>query len=179
MMTFLVLFLSMLVLYLLLVLGSGSGEGIIQQLFSIEEMIASVIMALLTAGIARAMIGKARNRLVTRPYYLLYKPIIFVGYLFYLFFEMAKANLDVAYRVITGNIRPGIVRIKPKLETALGRTFLANSITLTPGTLTVDIDDESGDLFIHWINVGDTSSDEAKLKGTSNLFSKFARWVTE
>jgi len=68
------------------------------------------------------------------------------------FFAMAKANLDVAYRVITGKINPGIVKISTGLRTDLGTTMLANSITLTPGTLTVDVD-ENNNLYIHWINV--------------------------
>jgi len=66
---------------------------------------------------------------------------------------MAKANLDVAFRVITLKIRPGIVRVKSGMTTDLGTLMLANSITLTPGTLTVDIDESTNDLFVHMINV--------------------------
>jgi len=64
-----------------------------------------------------------------------------------------KANFDVAYRVLNIYlpIRPGIVKVRTKLKTDMARTFLANSITLTPGTLTVD---SVGDhLYIHWINI--------------------------
>ena len=68
---------------------------------------------------------------------------------------MARANLDVAMRVITGRINPGIVRISPGLKTDLGVLLLANSITLTPGTLSVEVDEESGDLFVHVINVSE------------------------
>ena len=68
------------------------------------------------------------------------------------FYAMVKANLDVAYRVITGKIRPGIVKISPGLTRDESRTLLANSITLTPGTFTLEIDDE-GNLYVHWINV--------------------------
>ena len=66
---------------------------------------------------------------------------------------MVKANLDVAYRVLHMDlpIRPGIVKVKSTLQSDLGLTFLANSITLTPGTLTVDI--IGNELYIHWINV--------------------------
>ena len=78
----------------------------------------------------------------------------FIAYLIGPFFiGMAKANIDIAYRVITGKINPGIVRISPKLKTDLGISLLANSITLTPGTLSVDIDEDTNDLYIHWINV--------------------------
>ncbi len=69
--------------------------------------------------------------------------------------ECFKANIDVAYRVGHPDmpISPGIVKVKTKLKSDTGITFLANSITLTPGTMSVDIDRENGFLYIHWINV--------------------------
>ncbi|MCL0059781.1 Na+/H+ antiporter subunit E [Dehalococcoidia bacterium] len=80
--------------------------------------------------------------------------VLFLVYLIGPFFwGMAKANVDVAYRVITGRINPGIVKISPGLKTDLGITLLANSITLTPGTLSVEVDEETNELYIHWINV--------------------------
>ncbi|MHC4591697.1 MAG: Na+/H+ antiporter subunit E [Planctomycetota bacterium] len=74
-------------------------------------------------------------------------------YIPYFFYYCVKANLDVAYRVVHPDmpIHPGIVKVKTSLKTNLGKTFLANSITLTPGTLTVDM--VGGDLYVHWINV--------------------------
>jgi len=67
--------------------------------------------------------------------------------------ELVKSNLDVARRVISPQLRinPGIVEIKTRLKHPTYRLILANSITLTPGTLTVDMIDDS--LFIHWIDV--------------------------
>ncbi len=67
--------------------------------------------------------------------------------------ECIKANLDVTYRVLHPKmpIEPGIVKVKTKLKSGIGRTILANSITMTPGTLSVDIKDEY--LYIHWIKV--------------------------
>jgi multicomponent Na+:H+ antiporter subunit E len=64
-----------------------------------------------------------------------------------------RANLDVAYRVLHPDmpIRPGIVKVHTILTTDLAKSFLANSITLTPGTLTVDI--QGQDLYVHWIYV--------------------------
>lgn len=69
--------------------------------------------------------------------------------------ECFKANIDVAYRVLHPQlpINPGIVKVKTVLKSDTGLTFLANSITLTPGTLTVDIDKDKGVLYIHWIDV--------------------------
>ena len=69
--------------------------------------------------------------------------------------ECVKANLDGAYRVIHPDlpIKPGIVKVKTILKSDIGLTFLANSLTLTPGTMTVDIDKEKGFLYIHWVEV--------------------------
>ncbi len=57
-------------------------------------------------------------------------------------------------------IRPGIVKIRTALATAPAITLLANSITLTPGTLTVNAL-EDGTLYVHWICVRDESVEEA------------------
>lgn len=77
-----------------------------------------------------------------------------LAYIPVFFWYMLAANLDVAYRVLHPRlpIHPGIVRVKTRLKSEAGRTVLANSITLTPGTMSVDIR-EDGTLYIHWINV--------------------------
>lgn len=77
----------------------------------------------------------------------------FFAYLFKLAWECIKANLDVAWRVVHPftPINPDIVRIKTSLKRSISKTFLANSITLTPGTLTVDID--GNELLVHWLSV--------------------------
>jgi multicomponent Na+:H+ antiporter subunit E len=86
-----------------------------------------------------------------------------VYYLIVLIWEMIKANLDVAYRVIHPKlpIKPGIVKVKTKLRSEAALTYLANSITLTPGTFTIDVDQENGYLFIHWIWVKSDDIEEA------------------
>ena len=89
---------------------------------------------------------------------------------------MAKANFDVAYRVITGKINPGIVKISPDLKTDLGITMLANSITLTPGTLSVDIDEDRNDLYIHWINVKKEAISKTPID-CKWVCAKFDKWV--
>jgi multicomponent Na+:H+ antiporter subunit E len=79
----------------------------------------------------------------------------FVYYVPIFLWECLKANLDVAYRVLHPQlpICPGIVKVKVELKTDTALAFLANSITLTPGTMSVDIDKENGILYVHWINV--------------------------
>ena len=78
-----------------------------------------------------------------------------------LLLEILKANIDVAYRVIHPKmpIKPGIVVIKTKLKQDVAKMILANSITLTPGTFTLDILGDT--LLIHWINVKSTETGES------------------
>ena len=80
--------------------------------------------------------------------------------------EVIKANIDVAYRVLHPAlpIRPGIVKVRTTLKSDTALTFLANSITLTPGTLSVDIDTDKGFLYVHWIDVRAESVEEATKK---------------
>lgn len=82
----------------------------------------------------------------------------YIWFLYYVplfLWECIKANIDVAYRVTHPRlpINPGIVKVKTTLKSDTALTFLANSITLTPGTMCVDIDQEKGFLYIHWIDV--------------------------
>ncbi|MHC4982954.1 MAG: Na+/H+ antiporter subunit E [Planctomycetota bacterium] len=95
--------------------------------------------------------------------------LFLVVYLPYFFFYCVRANLDVALRVIHPDvpIRPGIVKVRTSLTSEMAKTFLANSITLTPGTLTVDVDGQ--DLYVHWINI---STDDAK-KRTAQICGRF------
>ena len=85
-----------------------------------------------------------------------------ICYVLVLIYRIIAANLDVAYRVLHPEmpIKPGIVKVKTGLQNEVAKTVLANSITLTPGTLSVDISDD-GYLYIHWINVRTIKEEEA------------------
>lgn len=135
-----------LAIYLLLAAGSGRWLGF----WSGADLLAGVLIALIVGWVARSFFCDPRRRAALQPM----RWVRAIGYACGPFFlEMAKANVDVAYRVITGRIRPGIVRVHSGMQTDLGLLMLANSITLTPGTLTVDIDEDTHDLFVHLINV--------------------------
>lgn len=131
------------IVYLLLTAGSGNIIA-----WSIEELIAGVVIA--------AVIGHITRNIMAEKVDYFFNPrrwALFIVYAIGPFFlAMAKANLDVAYRVITGKIRPGIVRISPGLTRDESVTLLANSITLTPGTFTLEVDEEKN-LYVHWLYV--------------------------
>ncbi|KPJ65184.1 MAG: cation:proton antiporter [Coxiella sp. DG_40] len=99
--------------------------------------------------------------------------LFFLVYIIVLFWEIIKANFDVAYRVIHPKmpIKPGIVVIKTHLKSDIAKLILANSITLTPGTFTLDVIGDK--LLIHWINVRAEDIDEA----TSLIGHKFEKYL--
>lgn len=68
--------------------------------------------------------------------------------------EVVVANLDVAYRVLAPEprIEPQVIFVPLRVETDLGVTTIANSITITPGTITLDHDSEENALYVHVIN---------------------------
>ena len=82
-----------------------------------------------------------------------------LAYLPVLFFYIVKANLDVAYRVVHPRlpIRPGITKARTTLTSIPARVLLANSVTLTPGTMSVDLADDV--LYVHRIYVPEEDPD--------------------
>ncbi|MCU7860689.1 MAG: Na+/H+ antiporter subunit E [Candidatus Thiodiazotropha sp. (ex Lucinoma kastoroae)] len=75
-----------------------------------------------------------------------------INYLGVFFWELILANIDMARRVLSPSLplRPAVVEVRTDLRSPLGRLALANSITLTPGTLTVDVQDQT--LLVHWVD---------------------------
>lgn len=124
----------------------------------------SALVAYLTGDmfVQRSQVSRKIGRYL---WFLYYTPVFL--------WEMLKANIDVAYRVSHPNlpIKPGIVKVKTRLKSDTGLTFLANSITLTPGTLCVDVDQKNGYLYIHWIDVKDKDIEGA----TRAIVSKFEK----
>lgn len=95
--------------------------------------------------------------------------------IFLLFFlkELIKSNLNVATIVLSPELplKPGIVKVRTRLKTRMGRLLLTNSITLTPGTLTVDAVGEW--LYIHWVNVESTDAEAA----TASIVAGFEHYL--
>lgn len=104
----------------------------------------------------------------------------FIIYIFVFLWECIISNIDVARRVLSPHlpINPGIVKVKTILKTETALTFLANFITLTPGTFSVDVDQEQGYLYIHWIDVKTQDVEEASREIVST-FEKILKEVFE
>ncbi|MDD1653197.1 MAG: Na+/H+ antiporter subunit E, partial [Methanomicrobiales archaeon] len=97
------------VMYLVFTAGSGDIG-----LWSSSELIAAVALGVVTGAVTRNFLCHARNYRMANPLRFLLIPVyIIVPF----FIEVMKANLDVAYRVITMKIRPGIIRVKSGMKT--------------------------------------------------------------
>jgi multicomponent Na+:H+ antiporter subunit E len=116
--------------------------------FSVPNLIVGAVASVITSALfTRFFITNVFKLVQPKRYFW------FLVFLFVFIWECLKANLDVAYRVLhpAMPIRPGIVKVKTTLKSDMAKMLLANSITMTPGTISVDIIDDN--LYIHWIYI--------------------------
>jgi len=104
------------------------------------------------------IIAVATRGAFTGNWFRLLKPVRLaagISYVFYFLGKMFMANIDVLLRVIhpVVPVKPGIVRASLVMNSERARNIVANSITLTPGTLTVEMNGTS--IYVHWISLPD------------------------
>ncbi|WP_049933815.1 Na+/H+ antiporter subunit E [Halarchaeum acidiphilum] len=87
-------------------------------------------------------------------------------YLAVFVYELLTANVDVAKRVLAPSPRldPGVLVVPLRVESDAAITTIANSITLTPGTLTMDYDADANALLVHAVDVGDVAAVVAPIR---------------
>lgn len=135
--------------------------------FTVQELAAGAIVSLAVA------LFSARFFIHEKAFWLLNPVKLVMALVFWLGIfvtELVKANVDMAKRCFTGckNINPGIVKVPVNIKSDYGQAALANAITLTPGTITMEITEEEGQTYyyIHWIDVtkpgGEEAGDEIK-----------------
>jgi len=137
------------------------------------------LMELITGGVVCLIVSLFTAHIYSKlslPSLSIKKILCFLVYIFVLSWEIIKANFDVAYRVIHPKmpIKPGIVVIRTSLKSDIAKMILANSITLTPGTFTLDIIGDN--LLIHWIDVKTEDIDEAT-KFIGERFEKYLKII--
>lgn len=129
-----VLFIALLLFWLLL-----SSD------YDIQHILTGVALSLLLTWFWRDL----SHMLPSRPLAKNFPGLVVFGLT--LLWEIILANLSVAKSVIAsqGKLNSGFVSFKPDLETAWGRVLLANVITITPGTLTIDVNPDTGVFMVH------------------------------
>lgn len=135
-----------------------------------DELIAGAVVAVLVTLIAGPRLAILSGVRLTplAPWYLL-------SYLGTFFLALIRANLDMARRVLSPSlpIRPAVVEVETRLKSPLGRMLLANSITLTPGTLSIDIQGDR--ILVHWIDCPPGTDLAAATRAISQTFERHIR----
>jgi multicomponent Na+:H+ antiporter subunit E len=90
----------------------------------------------------------------------------FVAFVGFYFWKLLLANLRVAYDVLTPRhyMRPGVVAIPLDARTDGEITLLANLMTLTPGTLSLDVSTDRRVLYLHALYIDDPEALRREIK---------------
>jgi len=88
------------------------------------------------------------------------------GLALFFLWELVLSNLRVAYDVVTPrhHMRPGIIAVPLDAKTDAEITLLANLVTLTPGTLSLDVSDDRRFLYVHSMYIDDVESTRQRIK---------------
>ena len=135
--------------------------------FSGENFVVGFIFGLAFLGISETSFGRTRYAI---------KVIRVIRFILFFLGELIKANIRVAQSVILPNhyMNPGVVAIPLTVKSPAEITLLANLITLTPGTLSLDVSTDQRTLYVHAMHVKDV----AKFReGIKNGFEKRIREV--
>lgn len=132
---------------------------------TLEKAITGIIVSFIISALLYVYV---KDKKVFNP-----KRIInFISFVLIFTFELIKANLSMAKLVLTPSlpISPKIIKVKTTIKSNTGRAFLANAITLTPGTLSVDLKED--EIFIHIV-------EGAKITNGEDIIKPFEKVIKE
>jgi multicomponent K+:H+ antiporter subunit E len=87
-------------------------------------------------------------------------PLTLLRFILVVFYDIMVANLTVAWLVLKGPraLSPAFVAIPLEIRSELAISLLANTICLTPGTLSAQLSEDHSELLVHGLNVGDADA---------------------
>lgn len=145
-------------------------RGALTILSFVEGLFLGIVAAVITRAIIKPGFAEAFPRVVRRiPAYLRYLAF-FIG-------SVIVGNLDVSYRALRPKLQvyPGILAVDITGRSEIEVTMMANTITLTPGTLTMDVDMGLGLMFVHTINARDLERVRQELKEVESYVRRVLR----
>ena len=140
----------------------------------VQELVVGAIVATFVAAVSYELLMKGRVKNKFEPKRWAYGIAYFPAYVW----AEIKSHADVIYRILHPKmpIKPGIVKVPTDLKTDFGITGLANSITMTPGTLSVEVDEKEPSLYVHWISAATTEPKETKAE-IAGPFERYLRRI--
>jgi multicomponent Na+:H+ antiporter subunit E len=139
-----------------------------------QELLAGAVVSILIASFSHEILfhrGIAEKLQLSRlAYGIAYIPA-------YIWAEI-KAHAKVIFSILHPRmpIKPGIVKVPTELRSDFGITGLADAITMTPGTLSVDVDEKAPSLYVHWIDVKTVDPGRTR-EAIARPFEKYLRRI--
>jgi len=135
-----------------------------------QELVAGLIVSLVAAALSAGRITIFSDIRLSPA-----APLAFVMYLATFLLALLKANLDMARRVLSPSLplNPAMIEFTTDLQSNLAKLVLANSITLTPGTLAVDVTENK--ILVHWIDCPEGISPRQATEQIAADFEKHIR----
>jgi len=140
--------------------------------FSVERFVEGFVLVALTLGITHHFIGQKSSYFD--------RIMKLVSFVLYFLKELVVSSWRVAYCVLApnlNNIRPAVVAIPLTVRSDEAITLLANMITLTPGTLSLDVSADKKALYVHTFNMESVEAFRAEIKqGFERRIQEVTEW---
>jgi multicomponent Na+:H+ antiporter subunit E len=139
------------------------------------DVLWGVVVSVVVARFAYRLVAFDLPRWVVQPRRWLY----FLDLVVEFTRQLVAQNITLSIRVFRPDlpIRPGIVAVPTKLRGDINLTLLGSLMSLTPDTVTMDIDQEKGIIYVHWIDVQTTDPEQARELISSDLEERIIRWL--
>lgn len=125
-------------------LGSGLFLGCLWLLLS--GYYEAWLLWLALASVCSIIFIAHRMDVIDREGFPLHLGFRFIFYFPWLFWEIVKSNVVVALAILKNDIAPQVIHVRASQDSDLGHTIYGNSITLTPGTITIGLEDGKVDV---------------------------------
>ena len=135
---------------------------------STDSLIAGIVVAFITSAFFGKYFYTSIYKLTQFKRFAMVIP-----FLAFFTWQCIKANIDVAWRVIHYRIpiRPAIIKLPLEVQTELGRAILSCALSMTPGTIVIDIKEDI--MYVHWIYVDEKDPDAY----TVSRIRKFEKYI--
>lgn len=126
---------------------------------TIYSLVSGTIVSLITSIVIADIIIKNAQKIFN-----IKRLIYLIKYLLHYFLIIeTKSHLKLIYLIVfPSKINPSIIRIPFNVKTEYSMVAIANSITNTPGTVVIDVDDNAKTFFVHWISTKVSEPEKAR-----------------